>query len=85
MNEPVVINTVFYYGTNIPLKPKQLAEEAGVNFKESDYPARISGSGHCRCKNGGEFDLLPKDDPDVIASGGKRYMVCRKCGSSSHL
>ena len=85
MNGTTVINKVFYYKTNIILTPKQLAQEAGFNFEESDYPERISGSGHCRCANGGEFDLLPKNDPTNVESGGKRYMRCRKCGEHSHL
>ena len=76
---------MFYQGGSIPLTRKQLADEAGFNIRESDYPARISGSGHCGCKNGGEFELLPKDDPAVTESGGKRYMQCRICGGWSHL
>jgi len=85
MNETIVINKVFYYKTKIRLTSKQLAEEAGNNFKESDFPARISGSGHCKCTNGGEFDLLPKSDPQVIYGDGKRYMQCRICKAWSHL
>lgn len=81
----IPVNKVFYNGTDILLTPKQLAEEAGFNFEEADYPDRISGRGHCECKNGGEFDLLPKNHPAVAESGGKRYMRCRKCGCVSHL
>jgi hypothetical protein len=79
-----IINKVYYRGSDIPLSPVQLAKEAGFRFEESDYPARISGSGHCDCKNGGEFELLPKDDPAVV-EGMKRYMQCRICGGWSHL
>jgi len=84
LSETTIINKVFYYKTKILLTPKQLAEEAGFNLKESDYPGRISGSGHCDCINGGEFDLLPKSDPQVIY-GDKRYMQCRICKKWSHL
>ena len=85
MSETTIINKVFYYKTKILLTPKQLAEEAGYNLKESDYPGRISGSGHCDCKNGGKFNLLPKNHRSVKSSGGKCYMKCRICGGISHL
>jgi hypothetical protein len=79
-----IINKVFYPGSDVPLTPKQLADEAGPPLRESDYlPSRISGR-HCDCKSGGEFELLPKDHPDVVA-GEKRYMQCRICGGWSHL
>jgi hypothetical protein len=44
---------------------------------------RIYGN-HCNCKNGGEFELLPLDNP-AVKEGGKRYMQCRKCNCWSHL
>jgi hypothetical protein len=84
MNNTLIINKVFHKGGSIPLTPKELAEEAGRFFTESDYPYRISGR-QCECRNGGEFELLPKDDPSFASSGGKRYMQCRKCGGWSHL
>ena len=83
MSNATIINKVFIKGADEPLTPKQLAVEAGLHFNESDYPARISGR-HCYCVDGGEFVLLPEDDPDVIA-GEKRYMQCRVCGGWSHL
>lgn len=78
-----IINKVFNKGNDVPLTNKQLAEEAGRNFQESDYPYRISGR-LCDCRNGGEFELLPKDDLAVV-EGEKRYMQCRICGGWSHL
>ena len=85
-DEADIINKVFYKGGgDIPMTYKQMAEEAGFRITASDYPYRISGRGHCRCKNGGEFILSPKYDPAVIESGGKRYMQCRKCECWSHL
>ena len=70
----------------MPLSLTDLAYEAnlvGGKIMPSDYPSRIQGK-LCRCSNGGEFVLLPLDDPGVI-EGGKRYMQCRKCGEYSHL
>ena len=84
MNNSTIINKVYHPGSDIPLTPKELAKEAGFNFRASDFPDRISGSGHCDCKEGGEFELLPKDDPAVV-EGQKRYMQCRICGGWSHL
>ena len=85
-DETEIINKVFYKGCgDIPMTYKQMAKEAGFNFSLSDYPERISGNGHCRCKNGGEFILSPKYDPAVKESGGKRYMQCRNCECWSHL
>lgn len=84
-NTPAVINKVYKKGSGIPLKPVQLAKEAGFNITPADYPARISGSGHCDCPDGGEFELYPKSHPSVKSSGGKRYMKCRICGGVSHL
>ncbi len=82
--EPVqIVNKVFYPDMEVPLIPWQLAVEAGPPMRVSDYPARISGK-HCNCPDGGEFILLPRNHPDVLA-GGKRYMTCRKCGCTSHL
>jgi len=80
----VVIGRVFYKGDNIPLTPAQLAKEAGPRLFESDFPERVSGHGHCDCEDGGDFELLPSDDPAVV-EGGKRYMQCRICGGCSHL
>jgi hypothetical protein len=85
LDETTVINKVFKKGSNIPLKPVQLAKEAGSNITPADFPFRISGSGHCRCRNGGEFELLPKSHRSVKSGGGKRYMECRICGCTSHL
>jgi len=78
-----IINTVYYPGSTIPLTSAQLAKEAGPGMRESDYPERISGK-QCGCANGGKFTLLPTRHP-AVQSGGKRYMVCRICGESSHL
>ena len=84
-DETAIINKVFYKGGgDIPMTYKQMAKEAGFKITPADYPDRISGSGHCRCKNGGEFILSPKYDPAVI-EGGKRYMQCRNCECWSHL
>lgn len=72
----------------IPLSNDELAYEACLipycRLTSLDYPGRIAGEGHCRCRGNGEFVLLPIDDPDV-QEGGKRYMQCRKCGCWSHL
>lgn len=86
------MNKVYYKNRRIPLSPEELAKEANALskrnlFKPSDFigeNSRIAGEGHCSCGGNGEFELLPEDDPDVV-SGGKRYMVCRKCGGWSHL
>jgi hypothetical protein len=83
MGNNMIINKVYYPGSDVPLMPCQLAAEAGPHMRASDYPARITGK-HCDCKDGGEFVLLPRVHPDVVA-GGKRYMTCRKCGCASHL
>ena len=85
LDETTVINKVFKKGSDIPLKPVQLAKEAGFNITPADFPSRISGSGHCDCPNGGEFELYPKSHRAVKSSGGKRYMKCRICGGISHL
>jgi len=84
MNDTTIINKVFLKGGRLPLSSLRLAMEAGRGFKTSDFPERISGSGLCDCVNGGEFELLPEDDPQVI-EGGKRYMQCRICSGWSHL
>ena len=86
------MNLVFKKGSNNPLTPTELAMEANVitsnhPFTDLDFEgpnSRIQGSGHCDCGGNGEFDLLPLYDPSV-REGGKRYMVCRKCGCYSHL
>ena len=83
MSRPLIINRVYLKGGDVPLRPKQLAAEAGPPLTELDFPKRIMGQ-HCDCRAGGEFELLPKDHPAVI-EGGKRYMECRICGGSSHL
>jgi hypothetical protein len=84
MNDVVVINKVYYKGSDKPLTPKQLARAAGYWLTEYDLLERISGNGHCDCKNGGEFELLPtKNYP--VKEGNKRYMKCRICGGHSHL
>jgi hypothetical protein len=80
----LIINRVYYRGSNVPLSPKQLAYETGFTFNQFNVSSRLSGGGHCDCKEGGEFELLPKDHPDV-AESGKRYMQCRTCGGWSHL
>ncbi len=84
MEKQAVINRVYYPGGETPLTPLQLARETNFQFGLFGFPARITGGGHCNCKNGGEFELLPKDDPSVL-EGGKRYMQCRICGGWSHL
>jgi hypothetical protein len=78
-----IVNEVYYPDGNTQLTPFQLAQEAGSQFRASDYPERITGK-MCDCVNGGKFELLPKNHPDVI-EGGKRYMICRVCGGYSHL
>jgi hypothetical protein len=84
MNETEITNRVYYPGSDVPLTPLQLARETDYAFGVCGFPGRLSGSGFCDCAGGGEFELYPKDDPDVI-SGGKRYMKCRVCGGVSHL
>ena len=80
----VINNRVYYPGSDTPLTAKQLAYETDFTFNQFNVTAQLSGGGHCDCKYGGEFELLPKDDPDVV-EGGKRYMQCRICGGWSHL
>lgn len=84
-------NKVYRPGGTVPLSPVELAMEANAITKKRPFGAwdfrgadsRIAGV-LCDCPDGGEFELLPKDDPDVI-EGGKRYMRCRVCGAFSHL
>ena len=84
MNEPAIINKVYYKGSDKPLTPRQLSRASGFWLSEDDFPERISGSGHCYCKNGGEFELLStKNYP--VKDGNKRYIKCRICGEHSHL
>ncbi len=84
MNAEIIVNRVYYPGSDVPLTPLQLSRETHFQFGLFGFPGRISGSGHCACTGGGHFELLPEDDPDVV-SGGKRYMQCRICGGWSHL
>lgn len=84
MAESKIVNVVYYPGQTTPLTPKQLTKEAGVGIMESEFPARIEGN-QCDCTDGGFFTLLPANHPDVISSGGKRYMECRVCKQRSHL
>lgn len=67
----------------------------GSPFSRWDYYENLAadsrlGGHHCACGTDergfseGEFELLPLNDKAVI-EGGKAYMVCRKCGSCSHL
>lgn len=67
---------------------KELGEAFYANYpqrcKKHPYELeRIEGD-LCYCDGDGVFDLLPLTDEAVI-EGGKRYMICRKCGLSSHL
>lgn len=61
-------------------------------FTPNDKDYRLSGV-HCDCgcdekavgkPTFGEFELFAPDSEDV-QSGGKAYMICRKCGCYSHL
>lgn len=88
------MNKVYRKGSDKPLTPRQLANEANKIcrskvFKASDFDennpySRISGDGHCYCEGNGEFVLLDSEN-EAVKEGGKRYMVCRKCGGWSHL
>lgn len=73
-------------------KELETAEELGkayyaiISERVKRYPyelERITGS-MCDCNGEGIFDLLPIFDESVV-EGGKRYMICRKCGMYSHL
>lgn len=89
-----VMNKVYNMGECEPLTPKELANAANTicckpifspfDFSEDNPKSRISGSGHCYCGGNGEFELLPLYDA-AVKEGHKRYMVCRKCGGTSHL
>lgn len=67
------------------LSLREIISEAGFKgISEEEMAVRLQGN-LCMCGNSnGEFDLLPPDAPECI-DGGKRYMVCRKCGCYSHL
>ena len=86
------MNKVFVKNTNVEMTPKMLAAAANAitdckPFTEEMFKgpnSRIQGAGHGYCNNNCEFELLPVYD-EVVQSGGKRYMVCRKCGAISHL
>lgn len=74
------------------LSDEEIVEEAyALTPTPKVFPSCIKSfvmnrlGGHlCDCPEGGDFDLLPVDDP-AVQEGGKRYMVCRKCGLYSHL
>ena len=76
-------NNVFYPGSDTPLILSQLAMEVDNVIPEDEVAESITGQ-LCNCPHGGDFELFPRDHPDVVA-GGKRYMWCRKCGEVSHL
>lgn len=88
------MNIIFLMGSNMPLSPQQIADQANALYPVAAKPftaidfsgdnSRISGPGHCDCGGDGEFELLPMSNPDV-REGQKRYMICRKCGAYSHL
>ena len=65
-------NKVFYPWSDTPLAPAQLVLETGADISEEEMVKRISGQ-LCYCRNGGKFELYPKDHPDVVARE-KRYM-----------
>lgn len=74
---------VFENGKELNM-PKCIKAAGFKNMTADEMLQRLKGN-HCACgENNGEFDLLPKDAPECI-DGGKRYMVCRKCGCYSHL
>ena len=83
MSNDKTVNMVYYPGSAVPMTNAQLAKEGGIGLTEADFPERILGS-HCSCANGGKFTLLPERHP-MVKSGGKRYMICRVCGETSHL
>lgn len=73
---------VFYKGKELSMK--ECIKAAGFDMTADEMVNRLKGN-HCNCGyNLGEFDLLPEDSEEVLC-GGKRYMVCRKCGCISHL
>ncbi len=84
-------NKVYEHGSNKELTPLELIRAFGFDSEKyigkitpMEMLERVAGY-HCSCGNGqGTFELLPVNHPDVI-SGGKRYMICRKCGCMSHL
>lgn len=57
---------------------------AQKNITNEDYDVKRVEGAMCNCNGNGVFDLLPLDD-EAVVEGGKRYMVCRKCGYYSHL
>lgn len=76
-------NSVYKPNGKRKLDKYALAEWVGYGEKEYDM-SRIEGE-HCNCGAGrGEFELLPKNH-EAVVEGGKDYMVCRKCGYTSHL
>lgn len=66
-----------------------MAGGKGDVFTEDMMPDRLKGY-HCDCGTNeqgyskGSFDLLPLYSEEV-KSGGKAYMICKKCGCMSHL
>ena len=86
------MNKIFKEGSNIPLTPTEIAAAANAITRNKPFTAemfdgqnsRIAGNGHGYCNGNCEFVLLPLYDT-AVKEGGKRYMVCRKCGASSHL
>ena len=54
-----------------------------TNFTDEEMHDRIIGN-HCDCNGNGDFVLLDAND-QACQEGGKRYMICQKCGGSSHL
>ena len=67
----------------------KIAGGNGEPFTASMMPDRLRGH-HCSCGvnpsgySNGVFELLPFTS-DEVKSGGKAYMICRKCGCMSHL
>lgn len=76
---------VYMPGSKHEMSLSQLCKASGFKgITEEEMAERLVGD-HCACgTNNGEFTLLPLDSVEV-RDGGKRYMICRKCGCYSHL
>ena len=70
---------------SVPLSPSDLTIIWNDFYNvKSDYDlSRINGN-LCDCNGNGQFILLPSTH-EAVLEGGKLYMVCRRCGDSSHL